>query len=130
VIIEHFFAVNRKDRLLSRIMQIEIELKANAIQCTKGTKDERGAQIDLILDRDDDVINLCEIKFTREPFIVTSDYYNQVLVKSSRFIRDNKPSKAVRQILISVNGVKRNEYSDEFQTVITLDSLFAPYLTI
>lgn len=96
----------------------------------KGTKEERGAQIDLILDRDDGVINLCEIKFTREPFIVTSDYYNQVLAKSGRFIRDNKPSKSVRQVLISANGVKRNEYSDEFQTVISLDSLFAPYLTI
>ena len=35
MIIEHFFAVNRKDRLLSRIMQIVIELKTNAIQYDK-----------------------------------------------------------------------------------------------
>jgi hypothetical protein len=35
---------------------------------------DRGVQIDLLIDRRDHVINLCEIKFTLEPFSITKDY--------------------------------------------------------
>ena len=93
-------------------------------------KGEKGTQIDLILDRNDDIIDLCEIKFSREPYVVTADYYYRVLNKYSRFKEESKTSKSIHQVLISANGVKRNAYSDEFQKIIALDSLFSPYIQI
>ncbi|MCR5018426.1 MAG: AAA family ATPase [Bacteroidales bacterium] len=95
-----------------------------------GKGGNKGAQIDLIIDRNDDIVDLCEIKYSREPYIVTSEYYDIVLNKTLRFKEDTKSTKSIHQILISANGVKRNAYSDEFQKIITLDSLFEPYIQI
>ena len=95
-----------------------------------GKGGNKGAQIDLIIDRNDDIVDLCEIKYSREPYIVTSEYYDIVLNKTLRFKEHTKSTKSIHQILISANGVKRNAYSDEFQKIITLDSLFEPYIQI
>ncbi len=93
-------------------------------------KELPGAQIDLILDRDDNVIDLCEMKYTRERFLVTADYYEKLLNKRARFLEVADKSKGVHLILVSAQDAVRNSYSDEFQKIISLDALFAPYLTI
>ncbi len=93
-------------------------------------KELPGAQIDLILDRDDNVIDLCEMKFTRERFLVTADYYEKLLNKRARFLEVAEKSKGVHLILVSAQDAVRNSYSDEFQKIISLDALFAPYITI
>ena len=95
-----------------------------------GKEGGKGAQIDLIIDRNDDIVDLCEVKYSKEPYTVTSEYYDIVLNKTLRFKEDTKSTKSIHQILISANGVKRNAYSDEFQKIITLDSLFEPYIQI
>lgn len=89
-----------------------------------------GAQIDLILDRDDNIINLCEMKYTRERFAITADYKDKVLNKRARFLEVADKNKGVHMILVSAQGAVRNSYLDEFQKVVTIDALFAPYMTI
>lgn len=96
-----------------------------------GRSDEfPGAQVDLILDRDDNVIDLCEMKFTRERFVITADYYKKLLNKRARFIEVADKSKGIHMVLVSAQDAERNAYLNEFQKVITLDALFAPYITI
>lgn len=90
----------------------------------------QGAQIDLILDRDDNVIDLCEMKYTREPFIITADYVEKLLNKRARFLEVADIAKGVHMVLISAQDAVRNAYIDEFQKIITIDALFAPYVTI
>ncbi len=95
-----------------------------------GNDELPGAQIDLILDRDDNVIDLCEMKYTRERFTITAEYYRKLLNKRARFLEVADKSKGVHMILISAQDAVRNAYLDDFQKVITLDSLFAEYIRI
>lgn len=45
-----------------------------------------GAQVDLILDRDDNEIDLCEMKFTRERFLVTAEYHEKLPINQREFV--------------------------------------------
>ena len=88
------------------------------------TSERKGAQIDLIIDRDDNVIDICEMKYTKQPYEMTSEEEQKVQNRRSCLIAETGTDKAVHLILVSANGVKQNSYSDEFQAVITLEALF------
>lgn len=88
------------------------------------TPERKGVQIDLIVDRDDGVIDLCEMKYTKEPYEMTSEEEQKIQYRRSSLITATGTEKAVHLVLISANGVKENAYSDEFQSIITADALF------
>lgn len=84
----------------------------------------KGAQVDLVIERNDNVIDLCEIKYTKEKFTITSEYNENIQNKRARFIEEFKPTQAVHLVLISASDVHKNSYADEFQRIIYGDSLF------
>lgn len=90
---------------------------------SKKTKD--GAQIDLLIDRRDDVINLCEMKYTEDVFAIDAKYAGNLIHKVEVFRKETASTKALYLTLVSVNGLAGNEYSDTVQNVIGGDSLFA-----
>ena len=47
-----------------------------------------------------------------------------ILRKEEVFKRESRTSKTTHKVLVSANGVKRNEYSDDIQKIVTLDDLF------
>ena len=71
-----------------------------------------GAQIDLIIERRDDVINLCEMKFSDDEFIIDKKYHQELINKMTAFKNETKTKKAVHITMITINGIKKNEYSD------------------
>lgn len=78
------------------------------------TTDERdGFQIDLIIDRKDDAINLCEIKFYATIFTINKTYYQQLIQKRQRFIEYTKTKKQVFLTFISNHGLLQNSYATE-----------------
>ncbi len=84
-----------------------------------------GAQIDLLIDRADDAITLCEIKYTESPFVINQAYAEVLKRKVEIFKQVTKTQKEIFMALISANGVKKNQYFDELMTgVVTLDDLF------
>lgn len=86
---------------------------------------ERGAQIDLLFDRDDDAITICEIKFTMDPFPITKDYAENIKNKISVFKEKTRTKKQIFFVMISANGIKDTIYSEELvQGVVTLEDLF------
>ena len=88
-------------------------------------KDQPGVEIDLLIDRADNVINLCEVKFTRKPLIVDKKFVQNQKVRLAIFETMTKTRKACIPLLISANGVLDNEHFKEvFQHVITLDDMF------
>lgn len=84
----------------------------------------KGAQIDLVIERNDNVIDLCEIKYTKEKFSISADYNEAIQNKRARFIEELKPEQAIHLILISASEVHKNGYADEFQKIIYTESLF------
>lgn len=90
----------------------------------KNTK-KRGAQIDLLFDRKDDAITLCEIKYTDEPFILTKDYVDVLQRKTTVFKEQTKTKKQLFFAMISASGVRNNYYAEDMlSAVVTLDDLF------
>lgn len=85
----------------------------------------RGAQIDLLFDRQDNAITLCEIKYSEKPFVLDKDYVELLKRKADVFKEITKTRKQIFIALIAANGLKNNFYADSLlSSVITLDDLF------
>ena len=114
---------------LQHIAQIQKALGISGVTCNcfawrfKG-KDRKGTQIDLVIDRQDNIINLCEIKFTRKAFAIDRNYSDVLQNKLETFLEETSPKKAVHLTLITANGLAHNTYSGIIQNTITLEELF------
>lgn len=107
-----------------------LELSPTAIPNTwryaplKGSQ-ENGAQIDLLFDRQDDSITICEIKYTEQPFSIDKEYAKKLQQKIDVFKKITKTTKQIFLAMISANGLKKTMYSEELvDGVVTLDDLF------
>jgi hypothetical protein len=84
-----------------------------------------GTQIDLLIDRQDNCINLCEIKFSIHPFVVSKKYSETLNAKKMIFLEQNTSKKSVFITLISTFGAKTNEYFvNTIQNQVTMEALF------
>jgi len=93
--------------------------------CSWAGKDEnKGGQIDLLLDRDDNIINLCEMKYSATEYEVVKSYAETLLSRRELFRATTKTKKALHLTMISPYGLKKNAYSDVFQSQVTGDELF------
>ena len=107
-----------------------LHLNASAIPTTwryipKKESNENGAQIDLLFDRDDDAVSLCEIKYTDAPFKIDKPYAQKLLNKIAVFKKKTKTTKQIFLSVISANGIQPSMYSEELVTgVVVLDDLF------
>lgn len=87
-------------------------------------EDEDNTQIDLLITRKDNVVNMCEIKFYSDEFIVNKNYYKTILNRLELIQSKISPKMSVHSTLITTYGLKRNEYSGAFIKTITFDDLF------
>ncbi len=85
---------------------------------------EDGYQIDLIIERKDNIINLCEIKFYSDLFKVTKDYSLRINRRSNLIKELVSKKYSVMNTLISTYGLYRNEYYYSFTNSIVLEDLF------
>ena len=89
------------------------------------SEEHSGAQIDLLIDRSDHVINLCEIKFSTQEYAIDKDYDRNLRNKIHAFLSTTKTKKTIQTTMITTYGVKRNQYSNLINSQVTLDDLFA-----
>jgi hypothetical protein len=90
----------------------------------KSTSGAKGAQIDLLIDRIDNIINVCECKFVNAPYEIDKSYSENLKNKISTFTSETKPQKATHITMITTYGVKQNKYAGMVQSEVTLDDLF------
>jgi len=74
---------------------------------------ESGAQIDLLIDRDDEVITLCEIKYSSQKYVLDKTTAKNLLKKVEVFKSLTKTTKQVEMVLISTFGLKPGVWVDE-----------------
>ena len=77
----------------------------------KGTKQDKGTQIDLLLDRNDQVINLFEIKFSNQLFSISKAYFENLSNKVNIFKTTTKTRKQLFLVFITTFGLTENQYS-------------------
>ena len=83
-----------------------------------------GAQIDLVLERDDRVIHLCEMKFATTEFTIDKAFNSKLRDKKAAFMTETATKKAAHTTLVTTFGVKQNIYSAEVLFQITMNDLF------
>ncbi|MDE7346817.1 MAG: ATP-binding protein, partial [Muribaculaceae bacterium] len=81
-------------------------------------------QIDLLIDRNDGVINLCEMKFSAQEYAITEDEEMKLRRRRGNFIEATQTKKAVHITLVTPYGIKKNSHSAIAQNIVTLQSLF------
>lgn len=114
---------------LQHIPQIKQKLGISGVYSTisswRSMSSTGGAQIDLVIDRRDQVINLCEVKFSINPYTITKKYANELRNKIGIFKTETSTRKAVFLCMISTYGVQENMHSlGLVQNEIQMDSLF------
>lgn len=88
-------------------------------------KTERGAQIDLLIDRHDSCINICEMKFSVNAFEINKAYSKELDNKLSVFQEQTKSKKTLFLTMITTYGVKNaSDYPGLIQKEITMEALF------
>ncbi len=85
---------------------------------------KQGAQIDLVIDRRDQVINLCEMKFSINKFEITKKYDAELRNKVGVFKTETNTKKAIFTTIVSTFGLKENAYSGNVQNDLTMNILF------
>ena len=94
----------------------------------KGRTETKAAQIDLLIDRRDQVINICECKFSLDTFTIDKAYADKLRQKISVFKDVTRTRKAVFLTMLTTYGVEKNKYANLLvQNEVTMNDLFAIY---
>ena len=113
----------------SQIDKIKQKLSIGGVSTTESSwivkgDDNNQMQIDMLINRSDNVINLCEIKFYRSAFMIDKRYDAVLRERLQQLIERVSPKQTVHLTLIASYGLVNNEYSSQVQSVVCLDDLF------
>lgn len=97
---------------------------STSVYSWRGGNNGEKTQIDLLIDRNDFTINLCEIKFSYRDFTIDRAYAEKLGEKIEIFMEATKTKKNILLTLITTIGLKNNPYSHLIQRLVTLDDLF------
>lgn len=86
--------------------------------------DDEGAQIDLLIDRNDGIVNICEMKFCADEYAITAADATAMRRKKAVFKRETDTRKAIHVTYVTTFGLKRNAYANDVQSEVTLADLF------
>ncbi|MDO4511972.1 MAG: ATP-binding protein [Bacteroidales bacterium] len=84
----------------------------------------KGAQIDLLIDRNDDVIDVCEMKYYAGEYVVSEDEERKIENRILRLREETSTKKAIHAILVTTEGLKHNPHAAVFQSVVVMKDLF------
>lgn len=90
----------------------------------KGSDESEGAQIDLLIDRKDGIINVCEMKFSPGPYSLGKQEADALRHRVALFKERTGTKKSLHLTLVTTEGLKDSPYRFEVQSEITLDQLF------
>ena len=83
-----------------------------------------GAQIDMLIERADNTVNVCEMKFSQNEFVIDKDYDAVLRHKLSRFGASVSHRKAIHLTMVTTYGVAHNAYWNRVQSEVVADDLF------
>jgi len=110
---------------LKHVQQIKKGLRIDAIYSISSSWFNDSAQVDLLIDRDDNIINICEMKFSKTAFTINKNYYNNLRNNITEFQQESKSKKNVFLTMITTYGINHNQYSAEIvENELTMESLF------
>lgn len=115
---------------LEHISQIKKSLGISGIRTEeyswrrRGGDGAEGVQIDLLIDRADKAINICEMKYAATEYEISVQEHDKLLNRRNAYVKDMKFKGSVFLTLVTPHGVRRNAYWNDIQSEVTLDDLF------
>lgn len=110
------------------VPQIKQRLGISGIEANvyswRGKADDSAAQIDMLIDRADGLVDICEIKYSAEPYEMTKEENEKILHRCLVFQKNGHARRAIRTILIASAGLKPGKYSGNITSVVSGDDLF------
>lgn len=92
-----------------------------------GNEDQSGFQIDLLIDRKDGIINICELKFYSAPYTITKSVALELRARIEGFRSTSKTKKQISLIFVSTFGIVENSNSIGLvDQNIEMEALFLP----
>lgn len=82
------------------------------------------AQIDLLIERADHLINLCEIKYSQSPYTITKEEELNIRTRMADFVEETGVRHGILPTLITTFGIRPNAHSAIAQVQLTMDDLF------
>lgn len=114
---------------LNHISQIKTALGVSGVGSSeyswRSKKSKPGAQIDLLIDRRDDIINICEMKYSENEYVIDADYEVNLKNKMEVFRKETDTKKALHITMVTANGLKHNAHWQVVLNEITADQLFS-----
>lgn len=83
-----------------------------------------GGQVDMVIDRADRIIHLCEMKFSESTYNITAEYERRLRQRQALFIMKTKTKKTVVHTFITTYGIGKGKHSGIIHSEITMDDLF------
>lgn len=112
---------------LSHIEQIQSAIGVSGVithvASWRSEQTGHGAQIDLLIDRKDGVVTICEMKYSDTEIALTKKTAANIAGKRNVFIEESGTKKAVHIAIVTPIGLKRNAYYDIAQSVVTMRGL-------
>ena len=96
---------------------------ATSVSTWRSNNAAENTQIDLLIDRSDRTINVCEIKFSSEPYTISKDYENKLRMRNAIFRAETKTTKALAVTFVTVFGVVPNIHSGIVHSEVTAEDL-------
>ncbi|MBR0503207.1 MAG: AAA family ATPase [Paludibacteraceae bacterium] len=109
---------------LLHIEQIKQKLGISGMATAVSTWRDNTSQIDLIIDRADRMLNVCEMKFSVLPYTLEKKYYDKILERTAVFCSTAKVTKGVLQTFVTTYGLSDNKYSSLIDSQVVADDLF------
>ena len=115
---------------LQHITQIKEGLKIGGVSAevyswrANATEDHDGAQIDLVIDRNDRVVNICEMKYSPQKYALAKRDKDSLTNKRETFCQETGCTKTIHLTMVTTYGIKHNAYWNYIQSQITMNELF------
>ena len=116
---------------LQHVPQLKTALGISGVQtnvCSwfvRGSKERRGAQIDLVMQRADGFTDICEMKHSVSTFSIDNDCATDLQNKIDAYRDLSKDKRTIHLVMITTNGIAHNSYYNMVQRELTMEDLFA-----
>lgn len=112
------------DRIKSALHIDTIGTAISSWRLNKPSDSLRGAQIDMLIERADRYIHLCEMKFSREKYVITSDYEDKLNERAAIFRAATGTDCALVHTFVTTKGVVDGKHKSIVHSEVTMDDLF------
>lgn len=109
---------------LQHLEQIKKGLGFGGVISTAHSWRSAGAQIDLLIDRNDDIINICEMKYSKGKYALDAEEIQRMQNRVDVFQSETETNKSINLVLVTSNGVTDGSDVHNVHSVLTMETLF------